>query len=583
MTSPWSSTRLTAPRAAGDRCASTATRSAPPPSAPTSPASPPSRASAPPCRASRRGSAATSACARCRTGLHAEMALTYDALFDRVLTRVDPERAHRLGFRAIRAAAPLTRRLSTRTAPNRCPSTPRRPTCRRPPVTAMGLEFPNRLGLAAGFDKNAVGIDALAALGFGFVEIGTVTAQPQPGNPQPRLFRLPAGPRDREPDGLQQRRRRGRGGAARAAVRRGSTVATAASTGRIGQRPTRRPVLGVNIGKTKVVPEDDEQAVLADYAFSARVLAPYADYLVVNVSSPNTPGLRSLQAVDRLAPLLDEVRRVAEEAAGRHVPLCVKIAPDLADDDVVAVAELARSQGLEGIIATNTTISRDGLRTDPAEVEALGAGGLSGPVLRRRSLRGAEDPAGPRLPDRDHLRRRDHHAPTTPAAGSGPGPTSCRPTPGSSTAARCGRAGSWPGSADDRRRSARRSTRRAAPRPGRGARGQDRRRLPSPDPRRPRHRRAIAAGQLPRRLGRRGVAGAPCAVDPPGPRRRRPPRGDRRGRRAARHRHALARGAGAGDAARGHRSARSSVLAAPRGRHAASWSARGTPLPRSWR
>jgi dihydroorotate dehydrogenase len=145
-------------------------------------------------------------------------------------------------------------------------------------------------------------------------------------------------------------------------------------------------LVGINIGKTKAVPEDDERAVLADYAFSARLLAPYADYLVVNVSSPNTPGLRSLQAVDRLAPLLEEVRRVAGDAAGRHVPLCVKIAPDLADDDVVDVARLAVGQGLDGIIATNTTISRDGLVTDPAAVAAVGAGGLSGPVLRQRAL-----------------------------------------------------------------------------------------------------------------------------------------------------------------------------------------------------
>ena len=249
----------------------------------------------------------------------------------------------------------------------------------------MGLEFPNALGLAAGFDKNAVGIDALAALGFGFVEIGTVTAQAQPGNPQPRLFRLP---QDRaivnrmgfNNDGAEAVA----GRLAKRAERRDRRDRRL--TGRIGQRPGSRPVLGVNIGKTKVVPEDDEQAVLADYARSARLLAPYADYLVVNVSSPNTPGLRSLQAVDRLAPLLDEVRRVSEDATGRPVPLCVKIAPDLADDDVVAVGELARSSGLEGIIATNTTVSRDGLRTDPTEVEALGAGGLSGPVLRRRSL-----------------------------------------------------------------------------------------------------------------------------------------------------------------------------------------------------
>ena len=312
---------------------------------------------------------------------------TYDALFDRVLTRVDPERAHRLGFRAIRAAAPLTRRLSVRTNadPATAPDAAQGYRPRRPPPTAMGLEFPNRLGLAAGFDKNAVGIDALAALGFGFVEIGTVTAQPQPGNPQPRLFRLP---QDRAIVNRMGFNNDGAEAVAARLIRRAARLdrRDRRLTGRIGQRPRQRPVLGVNIGKTKVVPEDDEQAVLADYAFSARVLAPHADYLVVNVSSPNTPGLRSLQAVDRLAPLLDDVRRVAEEAAGRHVPLCVKIAPDLADDDVVAVAELARSHGLEGIIATNTTISREGLRTDPAEVEALGAGGLSGPVLRKRSV-----------------------------------------------------------------------------------------------------------------------------------------------------------------------------------------------------
>ena len=200
-------------------------------------------------------------------------------------------------------------------------------------------------------------------------------------------------------------------------------------SGRIGQRPTRRPVLGINIGKTKVVPEDDEQAVLADYAFSARLLAPYADYLVVNVSSPNTPGLRSLQAVERLAPLLDEVRRVADEAAGRHVPLCVKIAPDLADDDVVAVAELARSHGLDGIIATNTTISRDGLRTDPAEVAALGRGWPVRPGAAEALARRPADPARPRPRDRDRLRRRDHQRRRRPRPGSAPAPTWSRPTP----------------------------------------------------------------------------------------------------------------------------------------------------------
>ncbi len=285
--------------------------------------------------------------------------MTYDALFDRVFTRVDPERAHALGFRAVRWGRPLSGALLGRRTPSL-------------PVEAMGLTFPNPLGLAAGFDKNAVGVDGLAALGFGSIEVGTVTARPQPGNPRPRLFRLPAD---------------------RAIVNRmgfnndGAEVVAGRLRARLDAHDRRtRVVVGVNIGKTKVVPEDDEQAVLTDYATSARLLAPYADYLVVNVSSPNTPGLRSLQAVDRLAPLVEEVRRVADEAAGRHVPLCVKIAPDLADDDVVAVAELARAHGLDGLIATNTTISRDGLTTDAAEVEALGAGGVSGPVLRQRSL-----------------------------------------------------------------------------------------------------------------------------------------------------------------------------------------------------
>jgi dihydroorotate dehydrogenase len=318
----------------------------------------------------------------------------YDALFARVFTRIDPERAHELGFRAIRAATPLTRHLLTpRSADPAEVHTPERRPGRSSPVSAMGLTFPNALGLAAGFDKNAVGIDALAALGFGFVEVGTVTARPQPGNPRPRLFRLP---RDRaivnrmgfNNDGAEvvacrlavraERVNKSRVGVPGGELLPGQRSGGSTSAGSAS--------VGINIGKTKVVPEDDERAVLADYAFSARLLAPYADYLVVNVSSPNTPGLRSLQAVDRLAPLLEEVRRVAGDAAGRHVPLCVKIAPDLADDDVVDVARLAVGQGLDGIIATNTTISRDGLVTDPAAVAAVGAGGLSGPVLRQRAL-----------------------------------------------------------------------------------------------------------------------------------------------------------------------------------------------------
>jgi dihydroorotate dehydrogenase len=296
----------------------------------------------------------------------------YDVLFSSVLTRVDPERAHHLGFRAIRAGRPATR------AAIKAPAAP---------VEAMGLTFPNPLGLAAGFDKNAVGIDALAALGFGFVEVGTVTALPQPGNPRPRLFRLP------EDRAVVNRMGFNNDGAEVVAARLGRRARRLDRRDRQARVNLRsdvsrraRPVLGINIGRSKVVPEGDERAVLADYATSTRLLAPYADYLVLNVSSPNTPGLRSLQAVDRLGPLLDEVRRAADEAANRPVPLCVKIAPDLCDEDVVAVGKLARERDLEGLIATNTTISREGLHTPAPDVEAVGAGGLSGPVLRRRSV-----------------------------------------------------------------------------------------------------------------------------------------------------------------------------------------------------
>src|SRR5690606_6723853 len=144
----------------------------------------------------------------------------------------------------------------------------------------------------------------------------------------------------------------------------------------------KQTMVGVNIGETKVVPDAEARA---DYAESARLLARHADYLVVNVSSPNTPGLRDLQAVERLRPLLLAVRRAADDVA-HHVPLLVKIAPDLEDEDVDAVADLALELGLDGIIATNTTTSRDGLTTDASTVEGIGAGGLSGAPLKERSL-----------------------------------------------------------------------------------------------------------------------------------------------------------------------------------------------------
>ncbi|HEX6233254.1 MAG TPA: quinone-dependent dihydroorotate dehydrogenase [Jiangellaceae bacterium] len=294
---------------------------------------------------------------------------TYEWVFNSLLRRLDAERAHRWSFRALRTlvATPGGNRLVHRV-------------CHVPdlPVEAMGLRFANPLGLAAGFDKNGVGIDAIAALGFGFVEIGTVTGQPQPGNPRPRLFRLP---RDRA---VVNRMGFNNDGAPAVAARLARRERRLAQRVKRGRGKTRhRPVVGVNIGKTKLVPA--EQAI-DDYVTSARRLAPYADYLVVNVSSPNTPGLRDLQAIDQLRPLLAAVRATVDDAAQRPVPLLVKIAPDLADDDVRGIAELATELGLAGIIATNTTTDRAGLASDPHEVEQIGAGGLSGAPLKERSL-----------------------------------------------------------------------------------------------------------------------------------------------------------------------------------------------------
>lgn len=227
-------------------------------------------------------------------------------------------------------------------------------------TTVFGVDFPAPLGLAAGFDKNATGADAWPTMGFGFAEIGTVTAQPQPGNPTPRLFRLPA---DRA---LINRMGFNNDGAATAAAR-------------LHARTTTTPI-GANIGKTKIVDPTDPTAAAADYLTSARLLGPHADFVVVNVSSPNTPGLRDLQAVESLRPVL---RAVLDNV---DVPVLVKIAPDLSDDDIDAVADLAVELGLAGIVATNTTISRDGLASDPTRITDIGAGGLSGPPVAQRSL-----------------------------------------------------------------------------------------------------------------------------------------------------------------------------------------------------
>jgi dihydroorotate dehydrogenase len=279
----------------------------------------------------------------------------YRAIFAGV-RRVDAERAHQWGMAAIRLAGHAPGALQKLVGWLDDPALR---------VRALGIDFPNPLGLAAGFDKDARAVSALAALGFGFVEVGTVTAVPQPGNPRPRLHRLV------EDRAIINRMGFNNDGAAVVAGR----------LRRLQQGPS-RPVVGVNIGKSRVVP--DEHAVV-DYVASARLLAPYADYLVVNVSSPNTPGLRALQSVGNLRPLLTAVR-TASDATGRRVPLLVKIAPDLADDDVVAVADLALELGLDGIVATNTTTARAGLRSSAAKIAAAGGGGLSGEPLRERSV-----------------------------------------------------------------------------------------------------------------------------------------------------------------------------------------------------
>lgn len=274
----------------------------------------------------------------------------YRFLYRHVISRFDAERAHRFGvwsFQTFAWGFRGARRLGLIARPDATGA-----------VTVMGLQFPGRVGLAAGMDKNAQAVVGLAAAGFAFVEIGTVTARAQPGNERPRSWR--------EPDvrGLRNRMGFNNEGADAVARRLAKLRSSAAGQG---------VVVGVNIGKTKATEPHDAPA---DYAYSARLLAPYADYLVVNVSSPNTPGLRDLQSTEALRPILEHARAAADSASPeRRVPLLVKIAPDLADDDVDAVVDLALELGLDGIVATNTTIAHE-----------RGEGGLSGPPVHPRAV-----------------------------------------------------------------------------------------------------------------------------------------------------------------------------------------------------
>jgi dihydroorotate dehydrogenase len=275
--------------------------------------------------------------------------MIYPILFRLVLSKIDPERAHHLGMFAIRAASAL--RL-TKLLPKQ----------KTKAVQIMGLHFDSPFGLAAGFDKNAIAIRALGELGFSHVEVGTVTALPQSGNDAPRLFRL----------------KKDRALINRMGFNNDGAEVIAKRLQKLRESGQDLPVIGVNIGKSRVVEVAD---ALQDYETSASLLSPYADYIAVNVSSPNTPGLRSLQDVTSLRPIL---KAVIAQSSGK--PVLVKIAPDLSDEAIIEVADLAKELKLAGVIGTNTTISRDKLLTSDSEVAAMGAGGLSGAPLEKRSF-----------------------------------------------------------------------------------------------------------------------------------------------------------------------------------------------------
>ncbi|MGH9942430.1 MAG: quinone-dependent dihydroorotate dehydrogenase [Pyrinomonadaceae bacterium] len=285
--------------------------------------------------------------------------MLYRSILRPLLFRLDPETAHELALHTLPAT------LGTETA--------RRAAARkfgRSPfgeLQRFGLSFRNPVGLAAGFDKNGLATRELAALGFGFIEVGTVTHRPQPGNPRPRLFRLP---QDRA---LINRQGFNNEGAAALAERLGRA----------------RPdcVLGINIGKSRLVEVAD---AVPDYLASFDLVHSMADYVTINVSSPNTPHLRELQRADALDALLGAVQRrnreLAEQRQSELVPLLVKVAPDLSSADVELLVDVARRNAIVGLVATNTTVDRSLIRhTSQAALSACGEGGLSGRPLRERS------------------------------------------------------------------------------------------------------------------------------------------------------------------------------------------------------
>jgi dihydroorotate dehydrogenase len=281
--------------------------------------------------------------------------LIYRLFFKLFLARVDPEVAHSLAFRSLQAAIaiPLVRILLRRFLVPRDPSLE---------VRALDLTFPSPLGVAAGLDKEATWFEGLGLLGFGFVEVGTVTAQPQAGNAKPRIFRVPQ---------------------ERALLNKmGFPNPGAEAVAEHLRKRSGRVVLGVNVGKSKIAPL---ASAGEDYRAAVERVAPLCDYLVINVSSPNTPGLREMQAVELLRPLLAEVRS-GLEAAGVELPLLVKIGPDASDVQLDAIAALAIDLSLDGIVAVNTTVDRGGLATAAATVASIEGGGVSGAPLKARAL-----------------------------------------------------------------------------------------------------------------------------------------------------------------------------------------------------
>lgn len=273
--------------------------------------------------------------------------MLYHLLLTRVISRIDPEQAHSEAIKLIGAMgrsplAPIVRHtIGRRGAPHR---------------SILARPIPGLVGLAAGMDKNGEAIEGMDALGFGFIEVGTVTPKPQPGNDKPRMWR------HLEIGALRNAMGFNNEGAEALGKRLAKLRATPAG---------RKIIVGVNIGKNKTTAADD---AVGDYASCTRTLARYADYLVINVSSPNTPGLRDLLQIDALRPIVRAVRAEADRNTTQHLPVLVKISPDMADEDLPGIAQLVKDEGLDGVVATNTTIDHD-----------FGAGGLSGEPLTRRS------------------------------------------------------------------------------------------------------------------------------------------------------------------------------------------------------